>query len=410
MNDKKNVMVAVGVVVVIAVVAILIFLLGGKSSYKVTFNSNGGSPVDTQEVKKGDLATEPADPTRDGYSFSGWFLSLTDSTPFDFRTKITKNIDLIAKWASNGSCNLSCGANETLDPDKCECVANTVNPQEPDDNDDDNEPSSNVPVTGLKLNVSSKNLNVGDSFRPTLTISPSNATNKSVTWKSSNTSVASVSANGTVTAKAPGEATITVTSSNGKSASFTVKVADNSSTKPEDTKPVSGVTLSKGNFTMTLGDADVTVVATVEPNDASDKTITWKSSKEAVATVVNGKIHAVGTGTAVITATASNGKSASLTVTVNPKQAKYEVRLVLDKDPYNNSCLSQYKLSVYKDGEPLTAGVDYTKITGPLNWKTGMFQNIDTSLVNTSVTKANITLSGNQGTVTADVTITNNCN
>ena len=353
MNDKKNVMVAVGVVVVIAVVAILIFLLGGKSSYKVTFNSNGGSPVDTQEVKKGDLATEPADPTRDGYSFSGWFLSLTDSTPFDFSTKITKNIDLIAKWASNGSCNLSCGANETLDPDKCECVANTVNPQEPDDNGDDNEPSSNVPVTGLKLNVSSKNLNVGDSFRPTLTISPSNATNKSVTWKSSNSKVASVSANGTVTAIAPGEAVITVTSKNGMSASFTVKVADNSSTKPEDSKPVSELNLSTQNVVVGVGQ-EVTVTASVN-SDATDKSISWTSMDTGIATVNDGVIRGVKAGSTTITVKAGN-ITKTISVTVNDV---YTYRV----EPYSDTDIS-VKITVYKNGVVDSKAVDRVRDSG----------------------------------------------
>ena len=238
MNDKKNVIVAVGVVVLIAVIALLFFLLGGKSTYKVTFNSNGGSSVDSQEVKKGETATEPADPTRDGYTFSGWYLSLTDVTPYDFSKEVTENIELIAKWASdvdsgNGdSCDKTCGENETLDEDKCECVANTVKPEDPEKPENN---TDTVAVTGITVNKSSISLTVGKSETITATVKPNNATNKTVTWSSSNTKVATVK-NGVITAVGPGTATITVKAGN-KTVTITVTVtaAPGSETKPQDT-------------------------------------------------------------------------------------------------------------------------------------------------------------------------------
>ena len=238
MNDKKNVIVAVGVVVLIAVIALLFFLLGGKSTYKVTFNSNGGSSVDSQEVKKGETATEPADPTRDGYTFSGWYLSLTDVTPYDFSKEVTENIELIAKWASDGdsgngdSCDKTCGENETLDEDKCECVANTVKPEDPEKPENN---TDTVAVTGITVNKSSISLTVGKSETITATVKPNNATNKTVTWSSSNTKVATVK-NGVITAVGPGTATITVKAGN-KTVTITVTVtaAPGSETKPQDT-------------------------------------------------------------------------------------------------------------------------------------------------------------------------------
>lgn len=63
------------------------------------------------------------------------------------------------------------------------------------------------------------------------------------------------------------------------------------------------------------------ITATIEPDDADDKTVTWSSSNEAVATVDgNGLITFVGEGTATITATTSNGLTATVSVTVNPAQ------------------------------------------------------------------------------------------
>ncbi len=69
--------------------------------YKVTFNSNGGTSVRTQTVEEGKKAKEPTDPTRAGYTFMGWYLDLDDIEEYDFDTKVTKNITLIAKWSSS---------------------------------------------------------------------------------------------------------------------------------------------------------------------------------------------------------------------------------------------------------------------------------------------------------------------
>ena len=81
-----------------------------------------------------------------------------------------------------------------------------------------------VQVTDVELDITQKALNVGDTFTLTATVKPDNATDKSVTWSSSNTSVATVDENGVVTAVAEGTATITATASNGVEASCTVTV------------------------------------------------------------------------------------------------------------------------------------------------------------------------------------------
>ena len=87
-----------------------------------------------------------------------------------------------------------------------------------------------IPVTGVTLNKASTTLTVGGSERLTATVAPSDATDKSVTWASSNTAVATVDANGTVTAVSAGTATITVTTADGaKTATCTVTVRTNSS-------------------------------------------------------------------------------------------------------------------------------------------------------------------------------------
>jgi len=94
-------------------------------------------------------------------------------------------------------------------------------------------PGSNVPVTGVTLNQNSLTLSVGGPATLAATVSPGNATNKAVTWKSSNTSIASVNNNGTVTAVAAGSATITVTTADGgKTAACSVTVTSGSGGNP----------------------------------------------------------------------------------------------------------------------------------------------------------------------------------
>ncbi len=73
-------------------------------TYTVTFDSKGGSSVDSQTVNKGSKVTKPADPTRSGYTFGGWYKEETYTNPFNFdTTTITYDRTLYAKWNSNSS-------------------------------------------------------------------------------------------------------------------------------------------------------------------------------------------------------------------------------------------------------------------------------------------------------------------
>lgn len=77
---------------------------------------------------------------------------------------------------------------------------------------------------------------------------------------------------------------------------------------------VTGVTLNKSEETISVGNTE-TLIATVVPSNATDKTVTWASDDEEVATVLNGVVMGVSAGTATITATAS-GKTATCEITV----------------------------------------------------------------------------------------------
>ena len=159
------------------------------------------------------------------------------------------------------------------------------------------------PVTGVSLNQTSVSLTEGDDFDLTATVYPSNATNKKVTWSSSDTSVASVK-NGMVVAIKPGTAIITVTTEDGnKTATCEIIVS-------ERFYPVTGVSLNVTNATLTIGETLV-LTATVLPSNATNKNLTWSSSNETVATVIDGKIHALTIGSATITVKTEYGKFSS---------------------------------------------------------------------------------------------------
>lgn len=177
-----------------------------------------------------------------------------------------------------------------------------------------------VEVTGITLNQTSLSLEPGASFTLTATVEPGNATDKTVSWSSSNSSVASVSG-GVVNALSKGTATITA-SAGGKTASCTITVA----TKTVD---VTGVSLNKTELSLYEGDT-FTLEATVSPSNATDKTVTWSSSNSSVAKVSNGHVTAVSEGSATITATAGS-KSASCAVTVQKMAVEVNVTsIVLD--------------------------------------------------------------------------------
>lgn len=162
-----------------------------------------------------------------------------------------------------------------------------------------------VPVGGISLDNASVALKEGQEIQLTAIVSPNDATDKKVTWSSSDTKVATVE-NGKVKAVAEGTATITAKAGD-KSASCSVAVSKN-------IIDVTSVTLDKSSLELVKG-AEATLSATVKPDDATNKTVTWSTTDANVATVENGKVKAVGGGSATITAKAGD-KSASCTVKV----------------------------------------------------------------------------------------------
>ena len=155
-----------------------------------------------------------------------------------------------------------------------------------------------VPVTGVSLDRTSAEIIKGDSMTLTAIVAPSNATNKNVIWTSSDPSVATVSQSGVITAIKAGSTTVVATTVDGeKTAACEIVVI----------VPVNSISLDKESLELIEGDG-ASLTATIGPDDATDKRITWKSSDDSIAIVSSaGAVVAVKAGTVTITATTKDG-------------------------------------------------------------------------------------------------------
>ena len=181
--------------------------------------------------------------------------------------------------------------------------------------------AAGIPVEGVSLDQTALTLSVGQEVKLMPTVSPENASNKKVTWKSVDETIAAVDADGMVTAKKVGETTVTVTTEDGgKTASCKVKVVDRIA--------VTEVSLDKGEVKLKVGEVQV-LKAAVKPADATNKNLTWKSDDETIAAVdENGKVTAKKVGETTVTVTTEDGgKTASCKVKVVDRIAVTEVSL-----------------------------------------------------------------------------------
>lgn len=172
-----------------------------------------------------------------------------------------------------------------------------------------------VYATSLTITPQALNMNIGESASLTLQMLPSNA-NEKLVWESDNESVARV-VNGDITAVGVGVAKIKVKGKNVTSNEVTITVIDKYA--------VTGVKLNEKSLTLEVGKSGK-LIATVLPEDARDKTVTWSSDKESVATVNEGVVTAVSPGTATIKVAAGAGAfTATCSVTVTERLIPIEM-------------------------------------------------------------------------------------
>lgn len=180
-----------------------------------------------------------------------------------------------------------------------------------------------VRVTGISLDKQTAVLStIGETLLINRTITPGNATNKNVTWTSSNPSVAAVSG-GQVTAVANGTTTITATTKDG---GYTASCVVTVNAGGSQNVPVTGVSLNVTQTEITVGGTQ-TLNAAIAPANATNKQVTWTSGNTSIATVdQTGKVTAVAAGTTTITVkTADGNKTAACQVTVKASTTVYVI-------------------------------------------------------------------------------------
>ncbi len=255
---------------------------------------------------------------------------------------------------------------------------------------------TDIHVTNVTLNKTQINIEEGKTETLIATIEPANATNKNITWTSSNEEVATVSG-GVVTAKKAGTATITATTEDGaKTASCTVTV------DPEIVRVVN-ITLNTIRLSLTEGTTE-TLIATIEPANATNKNVIWTSSNEEIATVNGGVVTAKKAGTVTITATTEDGtKTANCTVTVENRQ--------IENVSVEKVNLNKIQINIEEGTtETLIATIEPTNATNKnVTWTSS---NEEVATVNGGIVTAKkagtaiITVTTEDGTKTANCTIT----
>ena len=212
----------------------------------------------------------------------------------------------------------------TATPKPTETTTNTTAPKpttkpEPTNTEPSSTPSPSTPVavSGVALNKKVATINVGKTVTVKATVTPANAANKTLSWTSSNRTVATVS-NGVVKGVKAGRVVITAKTTDGSNISATCTVTVK--------QPVTSISLSK-KATMYTG-KKLTLKAKVNPANASNKALTWKSYNTKIAKVAsNGVVTGVKAGTVKITATAKDGSRKSATCTVTVRQSVSKITL-----------------------------------------------------------------------------------
>ena len=198
-----------------------------------------------------------------------------------------------------------------------------------------------IEVTGLLLNETNITMRKDETKQLIISIYPENATDKTITWSSSNNNIVSVK-DGLLTAHSIGEVRITAKNKkSGKSVISKVKVLESNIPKK--------ISISSSEITLGTGSSNpVTLSATIEPETAEDKTITWTSDNNDVATVdPYGNVKGIHSGTTVIRATTVNGLTAESRVTVTSTERLHFIPL---KDNMNDTSSHGDAILLESDG------------------------------------------------------------
>ena len=267
LENKKLLFGILGTLAVIAIIIVAILLTLGNKKYTISFDTDGGNSLESITAKEKETITLPI-AVKEGYIFNGWIDETGKIIPSIY--VVTKDVTLKATWISETADTITIKF-DTNGGSKIEDI---------------------IIVKGETLKLPQN---------------PTKAGYKFVTWETENGTPiyneALLSESVTLYAVWEKEPSSSSSSKESKPSSSTTLVEP------------TGVELNTTNKTMVVNTTDK-LVATVKPDNAKDKTVTWSSNKPNVITVdKNGNIKAVGLGEATITVKTSNGKTATAKVT-----------------------------------------------------------------------------------------------
>lgn len=225
-----------------------------------------------------------------------------------------------------------------------------------------------TPATTIALDKVTASLKEGEKVNLSATVGPENVTSKVVIWSSSDENIATVADDGTVTAVKAGDVTITAKAAYGKNVTATCDIKVSEAEKPQPTpepepqptpQKVAATTITLDKTTANLKEGEtVELKATVGPENATDKSVTWISSDERVATVSkDGKVTAVKAGSVKITATAVSGKNVTATCDITVTQA--EVKKPAQNNPDDKKPAGKQQIDTNK--QPVSGNVNTDK-------------------------------------------------
>ena len=174
-----------------------------------------------------------------------------------------------------------------------------------------------IPVQTVVLSFRELSLKVGERGElPTATVTPNNASDKSIRWASDNEAIAKIE-DGSVVGVSSGTTQLIASSANGKTAALQVVVSEVQQPQQPQVVPVQSVTVTPASITAKVGDAPIQLTATVLPANATSPTVSWKSNNEQVVKVdSNGRVTIIAAGETTIEA-----KAGEKTFTVQVKVA-----------------------------------------------------------------------------------------
>ena len=437
-NSKKHVIIILLILLFIFLI-LMCFWLFSRKMYEVTFDSDGGTEIASVKVKENDKVEKPDDPTKDGYLFAGWYYL---DELYDFETPVKQDITLKAKWTELIELEgMSLNTTElTLAPDGTAVLIPVLQPENANNVEliwtssdesiatvDENGnikaikegtvtitvktadgkyiascivkvSKETIKVEGVTIS-GSKEVNIGGTINLTAKVTPDNATNKDVSWSSSNPSVAKVDQNGNVTGIKAGKVTITVTTADGghkATYDITVKAGSNNTNNSQPAKKPSNqqksttvhvTNVSISGATQVKVGQSIQLTANVSPSNATNKGVSWSSSNSGVAIVdSSGRVTGKSDGTVVITVTtADGGHKATYTVTVS---SSYVITFTAQRNEFGQ--ITRYAVSVQKNGASFS---NYDMIS--YNGRTAPFkQPALEQEVNTGVRTAKIIING----------------